>query len=183
MPQTHTEWTPATAETVEAPRDKSASMMLLWIIALIAVAAAGLAWYKQHQDTTQPLVSDTPAPMAAPAQETVTPAEPARRAVESRRETAAAAPRTRSPRPLADNPAPRYPTAALRSGVGGTVMVRAEVDASGTPVNVEVVQRSGDRDLDRAALNAVRKWRFEPALRNGKAVSSTVQVPVDFRPI
>ena len=69
----------------------------------------------------------------------------------------------------------------MRAGDEGTVLVRAQIDASGKPGNVELAQRSRSRDLDRAALAAVRKWTFEPAIRDGKAVASTVQVPVDFR--
>ena len=67
--------------------------------------------------------------------------------------------------------------------LGGTVVVLAEVDAQGNPVDVRVVERSGERDLDRAAVNAVRQWRFEPAMRNGKAIATSVKVPVDFKPI
>lgn len=187
MPQTRTEWTPA-PETVEAaPREKSGSMTLLWLIALIAVAAAGLAWYKSRTADTVPLADET-TPIIAPATDTATtatssPATDARRAETRRSAAATNTPRTQAARPLASNPTPKYPAAALRAGVGGTVMVRAQLDANGNPVDVEVVERSGSRDLDRAALTAVRKWRFEPAVRNGKAVSSTVQVPVDFRPI
>ncbi|TXI29325.1 MAG: energy transducer TonB, partial [Ottowia sp.] len=55
--------------------------------------------------------------------------------------------------------------------------------AQGNPVDVRVVERSGERDLDRAAVNAVRQWRFEPAMRNGKAIATSVKVPVDFKPI
>ena len=66
---------------------------------------------------------------------------------------------------------------------GAPVVVLAEVDAQGNPVDVRVVERSGERDLDRAAVNAVRQWRFEPAMRNGKAIATSVKVPVDFKPI
>lgn len=187
---TRSEWNPADS-IVEPPREKNASMALLWVIALIAVAAAGLAWYKQRQSDTLPLDSSAPL-VSTPAIET--PAvdngaakTDARRDQANRdtqrRTTASVGTRLQAPRPLANNPSPKYPTAALRSGIGGTVMVRAEVDATGRAVDVDVVQRSGHRELDRAALSAVRQWRFEPATRNGRAVSSTVQVPVDFKPI
>lgn len=59
-------------------------------------------------------------------------------------------------------PRRRYPPAAMRSGDQGTVLVRVEVGADGVPTSVEVAQRSGSRDLDRAAVNAVRQWRFQP---------------------
>ena len=35
--------------------------------------------------------------------------------------------------------------------------------------------------LDRAALTAIQRWKFNPALRNGEAVPGTVRVPVIFR--
>jgi len=55
------------------------------------------------------------------------------------------------------------------------------VGADGVPTSVEVAQRSGSRDLDRAAVNAVRQWRFQPAQRDGQAVAGAVTVPIDFK--
>lgn len=78
-------------------------------------------------------------------------------------------------------PAPEYPPVAMRSGDQGTVLVRVEVGADGVPTSVEVAQRSGSRDLDRAAVNAVRQWRFQPAQRDGQAVTGVVTVPIDFK--
>lgn len=79
-------------------------------------------------------------------------------------------------------PAPRYPPAALRRGDRGTVIVRVDVDATGYPGGVALVQRSGSRDLDRAAMEAVRQWRFQPAQRDGRAVTGSLDVPFDFKP-
>ena len=78
-------------------------------------------------------------------------------------------------------PAPTYPSGALRRGESGTVVVRVEVDIAGMPAGVALVQRSGSRDLDRAAMEAVRKWRFLPAQRDGRAVPGSLVIPVDFR--
>jgi len=77
---------------------------------------------------------------------------------------------------------PEYPPTALRRGDKGTVVVRVEVDASGTPAGVALVQRSGSRDLDRAAMEAVRDWRFQPAQRDGHAVPGALEIPFDFKP-
>ena len=86
------------------------------------------------------------------------------------------------PMPIAaQSPPPQYPAAALRSGDTGTVVVRVEVDATGYPNNVTVIQRSGSRDLDRAATDAVRRWRFTPAQSNGQAVPGSIEVPFDFK--
>ena len=78
-------------------------------------------------------------------------------------------------------PPPRYPGAALRRGESGTVLVRVEVDTAGMPAGVALVQRSGSRDLDRAAMEAVREWRFQPAQRIGLAIASSLVIPIDFK--
>ncbi|WP_411834842.1 energy transducer TonB [Pseudoxanthomonas mexicana] len=77
-------------------------------------------------------------------------------------------------------PPPDYPVAAMRSGETGTVMVRVEVGTDGVPLRVEVEQRSGSRDLDRAAVEAVRRWRFNPAQHNGQPIVASVVIPIDF---
>ncbi len=87
------------------------------------------------------------------------------------------------PQPIADqSPPPSYPPAALRRGDAGTVVVRVDVDATGYPSNVTIIERSGSRDLDRAAADAVRRWRFQPAQSNGQPVPGSIEVPFDFKP-
>lgn len=80
------------------------------------------------------------------------------------------------------SPQPRYPADALRRGESGTVLVQVQVDASGAPTAVNVVQSSRSRDLDREAIRTVQRWRFRPATRDGQAVVSKVLIPIDFRP-
>lgn len=77
-------------------------------------------------------------------------------------------------------PAPRYPAQAARRGVEGVVRVRVEVGADGVPTDVAVVEGSGTRELDRAALDAVRRWRFRPGVANGQPVPGSVVVPIEF---
>lgn len=83
------------------------------------------------------------------------------------------------PVPIA-SPGPRYPARALRRGESGEVLLRVHVDARGLPVQIEVASSSGSRELDRAASNAVRRWRFRPATQSGEPVSGVVNVPVTF---
>jgi protein TonB len=48
--------------------------------------------------------------------------------------------------------------------------------------NVQVVRSAGYPDLDESAMEAVRRWRFEPARRNGEAVAEdAVLLPVVFQ--
>lgn len=77
-------------------------------------------------------------------------------------------------------PAPNYPTDALRKNETGEVVVRIEVGADGEPTEVTLVSRSGSRSLDRAALQAAKRWRFLPAQQNGQAVPGAVEVPMAF---
>jgi protein TonB len=165
----------------EAPR-KSASP-LIWILLLIAVLAFGWYFYNQRGVPQNPVdATATPATTDAmtPAPSSSAEREPARRTAPAKPATPKPVAADRDPRPIA-RVEPTYPVEAFRAREEGLVLVRADIDASGNATNVEVARRSGSRDLDRAATDAVRKWRFEPAIKNGKAVASTVQVPVEFK--
>jgi periplasmic protein TonB len=91
-----------------------------------------------------------------------------------------AAPSSTSAPVAIETPAPRYPPEALRRGVSGEVLLRIDVDANGRPHSMDVVRSSGSRELDRAALVAARGWHFRPALRDGRPVAASVQVPIHF---
>jgi protein TonB len=65
-------------------------------------------------------------------------------------------------------------------GQQGTVMLAVEVTADGRAGSVRLAQSSGFALLDAAALQAVRRWTFEPARNLGLAVASHVEVPVRF---
>ncbi|MBX9401022.1 energy transducer TonB [Lysobacter sp. BMK333-48F3] len=77
---------------------------------------------------------------------------------------------------------PKYPPTEARQGVGGTVVLVISIDAQGNVLDVQVEKSSRNRNLDRAAMDAARKWRFNPEVRNGQPVASRVRVPVDFVP-
>jgi protein TonB len=48
------------------------------------------------------------------------------------------------------------------------------------PKDVKVDKSSGFRELDRAAMDAVQKWRFNPEVKNGKKVEGYARVPINF---
>ncbi|RZA25302.1 MAG: energy transducer TonB, partial [Lysobacteraceae bacterium] len=74
------------------------------------------------------------------------------------RPAASAAPALR----LVSSPAPKYPPEALRAGTSGEVLVEITIGTDGSVTNARVVRASPPRVFDREALNAVRRWRFEP---------------------
>lgn len=76
-------------------------------------------------------------------------------------------------------PTPPYPIAALRQGIEGTVIVRVLVGADGQVLEVQI-HRGVHPQLDRAALQAVRRGQFRPARRDGIAVPEWATVPVRF---
>ncbi|MEE7559289.1 energy transducer TonB, partial [Xanthomonas sp. Kuri4-2] len=75
---------------------------------------------------------------------------------------------------------PKYPPAAFRAGVQGEVILIVDVDANGNVTNVAVEKSSRNRDLDRAAMEAARKWKFNASVVNGQKAAGRVRVPVNF---
>ena len=79
-----------------------------------------------------------------------------------------------------NNPKPVYPLMARHMGMQGRVLLRVLVSATGTPDKVELKRTSGSEVLDRAAVDAVARWRFVPAQLGDSPVSAWVLVPIVF---
>jgi protein TonB len=79
------------------------------------------------------------------------------------------------------NPPPKYPMRARKKGYEGNVILEVLVDENGTVEDLKVFKSSGYEILDKSALSSVKKWLFEPANRNGKAMKMWVRVPVRFQ--
>jgi len=78
-------------------------------------------------------------------------------------------------------PPPPYPVDAIRSSLTGTVVLRVLVDVDGKPIDVRIERSSGHRVLDVAARKQVlAKWRFRPAMQDGRTVQAIGLIPVDF---
>ena len=92
-----------------------------------------------------------------------------RREAEQRSAAQAAAQQAAAPKPAAapslravSTPAPRYPADALRSGTSGEVLVELTIGTDGSVTDARVLRATPARTFDREALNAVRRWKFEP---------------------
>jgi TonB family protein len=81
------------------------------------------------------------------------------------------------PRALAV-PAPRYPDWALQSRITGTVLVEILIDERGAVAHAEI--RQSIPALDAAALRSVKRWSFEPALKDGRPIAAYAEAPVTF---
>jgi protein TonB len=76
---------------------------------------------------------------------------------------------------------PSYPPFALQAHIGGIVVLRVLVSEQGTPLQIEVTRRVG-AGLTEAAVEAVRRWVFEPARKDGLPVRTWMVIPIPFEP-
>jgi protein TonB len=74
---------------------------------------------------------------------------------------------------------PEFSDEARRAKLSGSVLVNLWVDQSGRPTHVRVLQGLG-MGLDEKAIDAVRQFRFKPAMENGKPVTVELNVEVSF---
>lgn len=74
---------------------------------------------------------------------------------------------------------PKYPSNALAMHVQGPVLLDATIDKEGNIVNLKVLK--GDALLARAALDAVRQWRYKPYYLDGVPVEIETQITVNFK--
>lgn len=84
--------------------------------------------------------------------------------------------------PLEHTLAPRYPAEAAAKGIGGNVVLLVDIDAKGQPSQVEVESAQPQGMFDAVTIEAAKQWRFQPGMKNGKAVPSRIRVPVTFEP-
>jgi TonB family protein len=74
---------------------------------------------------------------------------------------------------------PVYPIGAIQAGVQGDVVIQTTIDKDGKVVEMHVV--SGPTMLRQAALDALRRWKYEPSMLDGQPVAVQMQVTIKFR--
>lgn len=139
--------------------------------------------FNEEQSVVQPPPSlqEIP-PEHQPAPELAAPSRQADLENENAHATPAAAQVIRQATPLYQiNPPPKYPRLALRRGLEGVVLLEALIDISGRVADLRLFTSSGHPVLDRAALQAVRHWRFTPGTVAGKRENMWVKVPIRFQ--
>jgi protein TonB len=81
-------------------------------------------------------------------------------------------------KPIAQ-PAPSYPSELRTACLEGQVVVSFTITAQGDVINAQVVS-STDRRLEAPALEAIQKWKFAPAMRDGVAIKVKALQPIAF---
>lgn len=76
-------------------------------------------------------------------------------------------------------PPPEYPDELRRRQIEGFVLVVAVVDEKGAVVDAEVT-KSGNPELTRQALAAIKKWKYKPAEKDGQPIRARVSIPIQF---
>ena len=92
---------------------------------------------------------------------------------------------TTAPPALKTKVQPKYTQQALQAGITGKAVLLVKVDANGVPVDVRFVEwKSSDGanplGLDKAAIDAVRQWRFYPSVRWGRPGSAPASIELEF---
>jgi len=80
---------------------------------------------------------------------------------------------------LIRNVNPHYTADAMRRKVNGAVLLRCVVDRDGVPTRLEIINALDD-ELDRASVDTLKQWRFEPGRKNGEAVLVQIDVTIAF---
>ncbi|HEV2284811.1 MAG TPA: TonB family protein [Steroidobacteraceae bacterium] len=75
---------------------------------------------------------------------------------------------------------PEYPQSALSKGLAGSVLLSFTVDAKGNTRDVQVLQSTPAGVFDRAAVSAVKRWRYAPVIVDGNAVEVPTRTLVRF---
>jgi len=74
---------------------------------------------------------------------------------------------------------PVYPPEARAAGIKGVVILEARIDAEGNVEDARVL-KSVDTQIDQAAIDAVRQWKFTPTLMNGEPTAVIMTVTINF---
>ncbi len=77
--------------------------------------------------------------------------------------------------------APIYPSEVRSKKLDGVVTVIFVVDASGKVVNPRV-EKSSHPAFEKPAMDAIKQWKFEPAIKAGQRVACKMRVPIRFQP-
>jgi TonB family protein len=77
------------------------------------------------------------------------------------------------------SPDPKYPKKERKARHQGTVILDLVIDADGSPRDIKV-SRPLSPEFDEAAIDAMKKWKFSPASKDGQPLATQIKVEVSF---
>ena len=77
------------------------------------------------------------------------------------------------------SPQPDYPFTMNRAGIEGRVTIRFVCDKDGRVTNARII-KSPRVEFEKNALDAIRKWKFEPGIKNGTPVAVNMEQTITF---
>jgi protein TonB len=77
---------------------------------------------------------------------------------------------------------PDYPSAAKKDGIVGSVDLEVTVSPQGFVQDVSVTRSAPSGMFDKSAVDAVRKWKYDPRFVDGLASQAHVKVHLEFGP-
>jgi TonB family protein len=84
-----------------------------------------------------------------------------------------------TPPRVTHSPDPELSEEARKKGYGGTCVLILVVDTKGLPQDIKVTRAAG-MGLDEKAIEAVRKWKFKPAMKDGVPVAVKINIEINF---
>lgn len=77
---------------------------------------------------------------------------------------------------------PRYPSRAMKQGAQGWVKMSFTIDTLGRPIDIKIMDAKPRRLFNKSAVKALRKWKYQPKLEEGKAIMQVNQtVTLEFK--
>lgn len=77
---------------------------------------------------------------------------------------------------------PRYPARAMKRGAEGYVVISFTIDPQGRPTDLKVQDAQPRRLFEKEAIRALRKWKYQPKIVDGKAIAQLDQtVRLEFK--
>jgi TonB family protein len=148
-----------TNNTSSAWRTKTALALTALVLLALSVSASAFSFKVNHAGDTAVLISFAAAPSPGEDVLKIGPGV--------------------TPPKLITKANPSYPAEAKRAKREGVVVVAAVITEKGLTEDVRVV-KSVAPDLDESAVSAVRQWKFEPALKDGKPVKVAIKLEINY---
>jgi len=76
---------------------------------------------------------------------------------------------------------PAYPETLQQQGIEGTVLLEGVISVDGSFLSPRSLNSLAHPELKKAAMDAVKQWRYQPTLLNGKPVEAVTTITVNYR--